>query len=173
MSAQVACLRDLPRAASWLSSVVMRAIKRKEWESHKNYPNQVLLLGSHENFRRIGSLLVDRAQDSGDSAGVESLYRRWKSAMGGHEYYEENKLYPYLTRRWGVSFRDAEAGHKALRTRDIDVRGAFLETSSSTALADALVKHHEVLIEHLRYEEDLVIPLLLELSGDEFNRTFG
>lgn len=151
----------------------MRAIKREQWESHKNYPNQVLLLGSHENFRRISGHLVEQARGSGYSAGVESLYRRWKSAMGGHEYYEENKLYPYLTRRWGVSFRDAEAGHEALRTRDVDVRAAFLEQSSSTALADALMAHHEVLIEHLRYEEDLVIPLLLELSSDEFNRTFG
>lgn len=150
----------------------MRAIKREQWESHRNYPNQVLLLGSHENFRKISSLLVEQTRRGGNSPGVESLYRRWKSAMGGHEYYEENKLYPYLTRRWGVSFRDAEAGHEALRTRDIDVRAALADPSSST-LAHALAAHHEVLIEHLRYEEDLVIPLLLELSSDEFNRTFG
>ena len=151
----------------------MRAIKREQWGNHKNYPNQVLLLGSHENFRRISRVLVDRAQQFGYEAGIESLYRRWKSAMGGHEYYEENKLYPYLAKRWGVSFDDAEAGHEALRTRDRDVQAAFLEASSSTALVEALLGHHEVLIEHLRYEEDLVIPLLLELSGDEFSRTFG
>lgn len=151
----------------------MRAIKREQWENHKNYPSQVLLLGSHENFRRISRVLVDRAQQFGYEAGIESLYRRWKSAMGGHEYYEENKLYPYLAKRWGVSFEDAQAGHEALRTRDRDVQAAFLEASSSTSLVEALLGHHEVLIEHLRYEEDLVIPLLLELSGDEFSRTFG
>ncbi len=151
----------------------MRAIKREHWESHKNYPKQVLLLGSHENFRRISGVLVERAQEFGYGAGIESLYRRWKSAMGGHEYYEERKLYPYLAKRWGVSFDDAEAGHEALRVRDRDVQAAFLDPSSPTALVDALVGHHDVLIEHLRYEEDLVIPLLLQLSEDEFRRTFG
>ncbi|MGH1341659.1 MAG: hemerythrin domain-containing protein [Nannocystales bacterium] len=151
----------------------MRQIKREDWESHKNYPHQVLLLGSHENFRRISSLLVHRAQHSGEVSGIESLYRRWKSAMRGHEYYEEHKLYPYLAERWGVSFRDAEAGHEALRERDRDVHSAFRDTTSSTALTDAMHGHHNVLIEHLQYEEDLVIPLLLELPAEEFRRTFG
>ncbi len=151
----------------------MRTIKREHWEDHEHYPAHVLLLGSHENFRAVSSLLVDRARRSGYTPGIESLYRRWKSAMRGHEYYEENKLYPYLAKRWGVSFHDAEAGHEALRTRDREVLASFLDDSSSTALVDALVRHHDVLIEHLRYEEDLVIPLLLELSSEEFEGTFG
>lgn len=151
----------------------MPAIEREQWANHGNYPHQILLLGSHANFRRISSLLIERARLASDMLGIESLYRRWKSAMHGHEAYEENKLYPYLAKRWGVSFDDAEAGHEALRIRDIDVRAAFLHPSSSTALADALLEHHEVLIKHLRYEEDLVIPLLLELSREEFDRTFG
>jgi hypothetical protein len=151
----------------------MRTIKREHWEDHANYPNHVLLLGSHENFRRISSLLLDRARLSGYEAGIESLYRRWKSAMRGHEYYEENKLYPYLNRRWGVSFEDAEAGHEALRAKDQDVLEAFVDPSSQTALVEALTRHDEVLVEHLSYEEDLVIPLLLELPSDEFRRVFG
>lgn len=151
----------------------MRTIEREQWEKHANYPKQVLLLGSHENFRRISRLLVDRAQTFGHAVGSESLYHRWKSAMRGHEAYEENKLYPFLAKRWGVSFDDAEAGHEALGVWDGDIRRAFRDTSSAAALVDALVGHHDVLIEHLRYEEDLVIPLLLELSADEFHRTFG
>ncbi len=152
---------------------VMRAIKREHWESHENYPAQVLLLGSHENFRQISRILVDRVREFGYTAGIESLYRRWKSAMRGHEAYEENKLYPYLAKRWGVSFDDAEAGHEALRVRDRDVLSAFVDPASPAALLDALREHDEVLVEHLRYEEDLVIPLLLELPGDEFRRVFG
>lgn len=150
----------------------MRRIKREDWVDHENYPGQVLLLGSHQNFRRISRFLVDRARKVGYEADIESLYRRWKSAMRGHEYYEENKLYPYLARRWGVSFDDAQAGHEALRARDREVLEAFIDASSA-ALVDALQRHDDVLIEHLRYEEDLVIPLLLELPCEEFRRVFG
>lgn len=89
----------------------------------------------------------------------------WKRGMSGHEAYEERKLYPYLSRRWGVSFEAAEEGHEQLAVHDRAVRAAL---DSGEGLAAALRGHHEVLIGHLALEEEMVIPLLLALTPEEF-----
>lgn len=85
--------------------------------------------------------------------------------MGGHEAYEERKLYPFLARRWGISCATAEAGHTLLGVLDTAVRSAF---SSGAGVAKALRAHHDTLMAHLDYEEALVIPLLLALEPAEF-----
>ena len=33
-------------------------LAREQWPTHPRFPGQVLLLGSHENFRRISRALV-------------------------------------------------------------------------------------------------------------------
>lgn len=98
--------------------------------------------------------------------------------MRSHEGYEEHKLYPFLERRWNVSFKAAEAGHHELHDRYDKVIEAFTRLRISTddaeregeeqTLIQALQNHDRVLRQHLELEEDLVIPLLLELSPEEF-----
>ena len=141
-------------------------IPREEWERHPNYPSQVLLLGSHRNFRQISAALVDAARTGEPPGEMFFLYARWIAAMRGHEAYEERKLYPYLSARWGVSFEASEAGHAELHDAHELVLAAF---DSGIALAEALEKHDAVLREHLDVEEQQVIPLLLALSAREFN----
>ncbi len=150
-------------------------IAREAWALHPHYPEQVLLLGSHENFRRMNAYLSQEAKRSKNPRALEGLYRRWISAMRSHEAYEEHKLYPYLARRWGVSFGAAEVGHRLLHEKHASVLHAFgvLEKEPKAEapralLVTALTEHEAVLVEHLRVEEDLVIPLLLELDGKEF-----
>jgi hypothetical protein len=140
-------------------------IPRAEWSQHPNFPTQALLLGSHANFRAISEHLMQSARQRAPIAPISSLYRRWKAAIEGHEAYEERKLYPYLERRWGVSFADAVAGHELLHARDREVRDAL---RTGVGVAETLAAHHTVLVEHLDLEETLVIPLLLELSPAEF-----
>ncbi len=154
-------------------------IARAEWPKHPHYPAQVLLLGSHKNFRAVSEYLATEAETHDDPARLESLYRQWIGAMRSHEAYEENKLYPYLAWRWDVSFASAEAGHVALHERHADVLSAFsairtdgLTDATRSALMSALRAHDEILRAHLEVEEDLVIPLLLALSPDEF-RTYS
>ena len=140
-------------------------IPREQWHQHPNFPNQVLLLGSHRNFRSISSILVQGAQ-AGESVPVlRSLYERWIGAMRSHEAYEERKLYPYLSQRWGVSFAPSTKGHEELH----DAHDAVIEAfDSGIGVIDALQRHDRVLREHLEIEEDQVIPLLLELTAEEF-----
>jgi hemerythrin superfamily protein len=137
-------------------------------------------MGSHENFRRVSEYLVQEAQAGRPSAPLESLFRRWISAMRSHEGYEEHKLYPFLQRRWNVSFEAAEEGHHALHERYDAVIKAFARVRVSAGegaqdeqeqvqLVQALQAHDRVLRAHLELEEDLVMPLLLELSPEEFD----
>lgn len=143
-------------------------IARDLWEKHPHFPAQTLLLGSHSNFLRVSEHLVHELAGGAHIESVGLLYRRWIAAMRSHESYEETKLYPFLARRWRCSFEDAVEGHRALHAAHDDVIEA-LEDRDRHALTLALDQHHEVLVSHLEKEEDLVIPLLLELSPSEFN----
>lgn len=164
-------------------------IPREQWSSHPHWPSQVLLLGSHANFRRISSYLVElaeadlEAESSRSLTTIASLYLRWISAMRSHEAYEEHKLYPYLGARWGLSMAEAEAGHHELHERhaavvDAIARLAELDTESEAShlrtarqtLVAALQAHDRTLDAHLEVEEQLVIPPLLSLEPEEFHR---
>jgi hemerythrin-like domain-containing protein len=130
----------------------------------------VLLLRSHQAFRETSRVLCRRARDGGDSAAIGWIFNAWKSGMHSHERYEEYKLYPYLERRWGLSMEALQEGHALLSAKEEDVRAAFRDTEgpASEALVAALQAHHDVLLEHLDLEEDVVIPALLALEPDEF-----
>lgn len=155
------------------------SIPRDQWRTHPNFKTQALLLGSHESFRRVSEDLIAHLRAGGELGPAAILYRRFTAAMRSHEGYEEHKLYPYLSRRWGASFAEAEAGHHALHALDRRVREAIDRARSEQqaqepaegerqALVQRLVEHDRVLREHLELEEDLVIPLLLQLSPAEF-----
>lgn len=159
-------------ASSVSAPVSVRSIPRAEWSAHPNYPGNLLLLGSHENFREINRRLVvqlESLEPGADLSWLAHRYDLWIEAMRSHEAYEEQKLYPYLQARWGVPFDDARAGHDALHEVDVRVRAAFASHDVSEA-ADALRRHEQVLRAHLELEEDRVIPLLLELPRAEFLR---
>lgn len=143
--------------------VAQLGLPRSEWEAHPNYPHNVLLLGSHRNFRAMSRQLVAHAEASVGASSILSNFSWWKSAMRSHEHYEEAKLYPYLQRRWGLDCELLVAGHEALTIADAAVRAA-----RGAELTRALEEHHATLIEHLEAEEALVIPALLALSRDEF-----
>lgn len=156
-----------------MSSSAFRLIPRQQWPDHPHWPHQTLLLGSHHNFRFISERLIEAAQTGENLEWLEYMVPRWIAAMRSHEAYEEYKLYPYLTRRWGLSFGEAEAGHQRLHERGAAVREAMeglVHDQPAPALAAALQAHDAVLREHLAHEEELVIPALLQLEPEEFER---
>lgn len=141
-------------------------LPRAAWADHPRFPTQVLLLGSHENFRHVSRVLCDRAAAGGDRAGIVEVFGWWKAGMRSHERYEEGKLYPYLVHRFGISIAAMEVGHDELAVEDQRVRAAV--DSDPLALAAALQRHDEVLLAHLDLEERTVIPALLALEPHEF-----
>ena len=152
------------------------SLPREAWPAHPNFPAQTLLLRSHEGFRSLSDQLLRDVPRAENLAQLGALYRYWKLAMRGHEAYEEGKLYPYLERRWRCSLDELRAGHETLAARHVEVLDAFAaigfggnpRPEDRERLVKALTAHHEVLLEHLRLEEDRVIPLL-ELTPDEFD----
>jgi len=165
------------------ASEALPRIPREEWTSHPRFRTQALLLGSHSNFRRVSRYLVDKAS-SEEFVGLHSLFDRWIAAMRSHEAYEESKLYPYLEHRWGVSLTEARAGHDELHTRADEVVEAFRslarpadpaaspEPSSVNLVLGALEAHDRTLDAHLNLEEEAVVPMLLALSPEEFDRYY-
>ena len=144
-------------------------IPREQWTAHPRYPDQVLLLGSHANFRRISRYLIQAAEAGEAIGGIASLYRRWIAGMRSHEAYEERKLYPYLARRWGLSFAAARAGHELLHRRHDEVIKALSQGYTTDGRLGAALRSHDVALDkHLELEEDLVIPGLLALAPEEF-----
>lgn len=105
----------------------------------------------------------------------------WMAGMRGHERYEENKLYPYLAVRYGVSFDALEDDHVELNRCKQAVQHAFKavvddrvsDSATFATLLSALRQHQAFLHEHLAREEDQVIPLLLSLSPDEFHTYYN
>jgi hypothetical protein len=140
-------------------------VPREVWALHPRFPSQALLLGSHESFRRISrslltaSLALDARQDRFD---------QWQWAMRSHEHYEEHKLYPFLGQRFGVETAALEAGHRTLHAIASELCVASDERDDAS-WATSMARYDVVLHEHLRDEEDLVIPCLLALEPREFS----
>ena len=162
-------VQDLPLVAGTPVATEALALPRSQWNSHPRYGSQTLLLSSHANFRRLGSTLIDWADEGVSERSIRHLFDGWKQAMHSHERYEEYKLYPFLEERWGLSCTAAIAGHEQLHAAEASVRAASNgDGAASAALAQALRDHHTILLAHLDLEEALVIPALLALTPEEF-----
>jgi len=165
------------------AAAALPQIPRENWQAHPRFRTQALLLGSHANFRRVSRFLIDQAALE-QFVGLHTLFDRWIAAMRSHEAYEEGKLYPYLEYRWGVSLEEARGGHAELHARADEVVDAFRtlahpadpaesrESPATNPLLHALQAHDRTLGAHLDVEEEAVIPLLLALDPEEFDRYY-
>ena len=147
--------------------VVDLDLPRHAWPDHPNYPGNLLLLQSHEHFRKLSAGLLARAEAGGDQRPIVGVFGYWKAAMRNHEAYEEHKLYPYLAHRFGIDPASMEAGHEELAVEDERVRNVAGQPSD--VFATVLRRHHEALLDHLDHEESIVIPALLALSPSAFD----
>ncbi len=149
--------------------------ERALWASHPNYPRQLLLLRSHQSFRSISRMLVIR------SAALEGLpsvrwrddtlylFSAWQAGMKSHEHYEEHKLYPFLSQRYCVALDVLLGDHRELDRLRTETTETLVH-GEAPAVQAVLGELDHVLVHHLQREEDLVIPMLLELEPEEFER---
>ncbi|KAI9342641.1 hypothetical protein BDR26DRAFT_894633 [Obelidium mucronatum] len=173
-------------------------IPRELWASHKNYTNNILLIQGHKRFRKASADILEgiRSLDhdsfktqSGDSPrSLLSHFRSWHTSMGSHEAYEESKLYPFLCRRWDVDTRYLKQEHQEMHEKRDLVLAAFhrylnFENSpqqygsdsliaAGTLLESAMADYDSFLRLHLAEEEEFVVPMLLELSREEFQEYY-
>lgn len=152
-------------------------LPRSKWSSHPHYPDQLLLLHSHDGFRRVSKDLVEKAREHSGAwrSAAAARFRMWHASMGNHEANEEGKLYPFLARRYGTTMaRLAQDHHDLHELRDVVTRALADDgdTYSDDAVLSALEQYDAALRDHLEREEETVIPLLLELSPEEFDRYY-
>lgn len=147
-------------------------IPRETWTTHPRYPGQTLLLRSHASFRDVSRWLADEsARASPQHARLRGVFLSLIRAMRGHEHYEEHKLYPYLESVYDVDLKALRDEHAELHEHEARVRSALESTSPALhALTEA---YAIALDEHLQDEESLVIPMLLELTPDAFQRYYN
>lgn len=170
-------------------------IPRSEWTDHPRFAEHTALLESHDSFRGRSVWIIDRLRDLAPRGSSDARrrtrwvkrmrvdFRWWRASMGAHERYEERKLYPYLTHRFGLSFEPLTRDHRALYVQADRVERAFAEAHADDGRARSLLSllplsqliheletHRTLLHRHLEREEDIVIPLLLSLSRDEYDR---
>ncbi len=146
---------------------------RDAWSKHPNFPNHLLLLGSHKNFLSISATLVTRARHLVDNPTSDwrrdtaNLFTWWQSGMLNHEHYEEQKLYPFLSQHYRVSLGALLGDHGELDDLRTVVTQA-LDIQDAPAILHAFTAFDTTLVRHLREEEELVIPMLLDLEPAEF-----
>jgi len=104
-------------------------------------------------------------------------FRELQWGMGCHERYEESKLYPFLAQRFGAVCEPLAEQHESLHALGAECEtllaaaAAELATGSPLDLVAAknlVDDYRQLLTNHLRQEEEIVIPLLLSMSPREF-----
>jgi hemerythrin-like domain-containing protein len=154
-------------------------VPREQWERHPRYPRQTLLIHSHEGFRKASRWVLERVREGDDLVTAAAVYGSWLRGMRNHEHYEEHKLYPFLSERWGISMTTLCRDHERLHQLDAEVRDGFQHAivprgrdaeACRVVLEEAVVAFDAALHRHLDDEENIVIPLLLALEPEEFNR---
>lgn len=168
------------------------ALAREHWPAHPRFPAQTLLLDAHESFRKRAVWIRERVEAIAPLglAPPASLDRRqrwrlrmaddfawWMKGMRGHERYEERRLYPFLARRYGVSFAALEQAHRMLHENERAVLDSFAaltpgagdEPARHAELLAALRGYEDALRAHLATEEESIIPMLLALEPSEFD----
>ena len=165
------------------------ASHRESWVQHPRFPEQALLLESHDGFLAALEQFQERLESVAKGTGLktrqvkrfanrlESEFRDFQWTMNCHERYEENKLYPYLDQRFGSNCKQLgeqhtdlhELGEQCEQALEKAARG-FDETGSlDLEAAQAIVRDFAVRLEgHLENEERLIIPLLLSMTPEEF-----
>ncbi|KAJ3065342.1 hypothetical protein HDU98_011286 [Podochytrium sp. JEL0797] len=173
-------------------------IPRDQWASHPNYGVNTLLVKGHASFRKTSQEVLEGIRSlnnaSFQTAGGQSprvlldRFREWHGYMSGHENYEEAKLYPFLCRRWQVDPSYLSNEHGELHEKRDTVLHAFNRylnfdgnnkqygsesvIKAAANLEQAMAEYDTLLRIHLAEEEEFVIPMLLELSREEFEEYY-
>jgi iron-sulfur cluster repair protein YtfE (RIC family) len=120
---------------------------------------------------------------------MDACYTELNSAvsiLASHARYEERKLFPFIEHRYKVSVEHLNAAHERLHDAEnrllaavqearAQMRGSvgYIDTESAVALLEAALEYDEVLINHMGEEEDIVVPALLHLTIEEYQRYFA
>lgn len=134
------------------------------WRAHPNASGPALmLLGIHDQFRAAARELMRLVAASAFGAG-ERLFTQLAAVLHHHHHAEEDMLFPLVHRLTGVAPDQLQTDHDEMTAAIEAVQHAIAKREG---VADAITRFHDILVPHLDREEQLVIPVLLELPPAE------
>ena len=162
-------------------------IERKDWNKHKAFDTQTLLIRGHRNFRqssqRCVKLISDVLKSNKNNKKTlqlirmaQNIYYSLMNALHSHSRYEENKLFKYLERKYNVDLELLLEDHDLIdrmeeicksSLNDIITAGSTTKESVLKALK-YFIKFDDNFTRHLGEEESIVIPMLLELTYKQY-----
>ena len=137
------------------------------WREHPNAAGPALMLLSiHDQFRAASNHLVHLVADDQGLAAIWRVFSRLAQVLHNHHHAEEAMVFPLIRRRTGVAPEQLQADHDEL-TAAIEAVETSLGAEGSARVGEAITRFHEILVAHLDREEELVIPVFLQLQPHE------
>jgi len=116
-----------------------------------------MLLGIHDHFRAAAQRLMELE----DMLSIARLFVPLAQTLHHHHHAEEEMLFPTIHERTGTAPDRLQADHDEMTAAITTVERAL---RSREGIATAVARFCEILVAHLDREEELVIPVLLELD---------
>jgi iron-sulfur cluster repair protein YtfE (RIC family) len=140
------------------------------WREHPNADGPALMLLSiHDQFRAASTHLVRLVAEDQSPAVFRRVFSRLAHVLHAHHHAEEAMVFPLIRRRTGVAPEQLQADHDEL-TAAIEAVETSLGAQDSARVGEAIKRFDEILVAHLDREEELVIPVFLQLQPHELWR---
>lgn len=153
-------------AASPLAYYLIPMSDRPEWEQHPNFAGMTeLLLGVHDSLRTTATALLALVDEEGDDVveRMRELFASFVRTLHHHHHAEEVMLFPLLLEHTGERPRALLDDHETLMDR-LDEAETRLLRGERASIEVALRALDVELRTHLAREEELAVPVLLELA---------
>jgi hemerythrin HHE cation binding domain-containing protein len=164
---------------------LLRDYPREAWPDHPNFAQSIQnWLGAHTMFRQLGNIsrancegFLDKSRSADDFAARLSHYGGLLvNNLHGHHTWEDRSYFPELRkaddrfdigleilekdhqRLDGVLTRFIESGNRTIKLVNLDEAQAYDEAG---VVLEATQEIEALLAQHLREEEELVVPILL------------
>jgi DUF438 domain-containing protein len=137
------------------------------WRAHPNADGPAaMMLAIHDQFRATSHHLVQLAAQGPAFAAIARVFMPLAQVLHHHHHAEEAMVFPFVHRQTGTAPAQLQTDHDEM-TAAIDAVAASLREREHTRLAEAITRLHEILMTHLDREEELVIPVFLDVRPHE------
>jgi DUF438 domain-containing protein len=125
-----------------------------------------MMLAIHDQFRATSHHLVHLVAREHGLATIERVFSQLAHVLHHHHHAEEAMVFPLVRRRTGIAPDQLQADHDEMTT-SIEAVERALGARDAARVAEAITRFHEILVTHLDREEELVIPIFLQLQPQE------
>jgi hemerythrin superfamily protein len=138
---------------------------KAEWRTHPNAPGPAsMLLAIHDQFRAVSTRLVQLVDAGQPAVTLARVFVPLAQTLHHHHHAEEAMVFPFVHERTGIETEQLVIDHAQMTEAIAMVEASF---RSGAGIQAAVARFHEILIAHLDREEELVIPIFLELDPHE------